>query len=408
MYIPLKTMKFFLSEFEKRLQGYSIKKFGTEDSLINVYLLNDSYAILAQLVGYKAHLCLNAEEMYGHYRNNPYLGFPVEGNTYYSMRIEELTPNDIGFKFNHAKFVRELQQKTNIQFLSVAFSYSRFNSDRKTYWTYAIPDVEADANKRIDKLFPDLNLLERCSTWEGEAYYFIVIELEDIDGHIHRACAYASTKPHAYMIEICKTWIKTGKLKGTAISTGTIEEEIATAFNSWKGVRRQERLEKHLKYFFVEKRFKGHNELYWYAQKVLKDANAGVYSNEERSTYLRPVNKWVSEELVYNIAKKYYNKTYPVIYQHRPFFLKSAKDGQMSYDVFISGINVAIEYQGKQHFEPVDFFGGQESFEQVQARDKLKAKLSIENGIKLVYVNYWEEITPELIINRVGVDLRKK
>ena len=60
-----------------------------------------------------------------------------------------------------------------------------------------------------------------------------------------------------------------------------------------------------------------------------------------------------------------------------------------------------------QHFEPVDFFGGQESFEQVQARDKLKAKLSLENGIKLVYINYWEEITPELIIKRIGIDLRK-
>ena len=79
----------------------------------------------------------------------------------------------------------------------------------------------------------------------------------------------------------------------------------------------------------------------------------------------------------------------------------------MSYDVFISGLNVAIEYQGKQHFEPVEFFGGNEAFESLQARDKLKAKLSAENGIKLVYINCWEEITPDLVIERVGVDLRK-
>lgn len=159
---------------------------------------------------------------------------------------------------------------------------------------------------------------------------------------------------------------------------------MAAAFDSWKGIRRQKRLEEYLKYFFVEKRFKNHNDLFWYSQVILKEANAGKYDYIERSTYLRPINKWVSEELVYNITKKCYNKVYPVIYQHRPFFLRSFKDGQMSYDVFISGLNVAIEYQGKQHFEPVEFFGGKEAFESLQARDKLKAKLSAENGIKLV------------------------
>ena len=78
----------------------------------------------------------------------------------------------------------------------------------------------------------------------------------------------------------------------------------------------------------------------------------------------------------------------------------------MSYDIFISGLNIAIEYQGRQHFEPVAFFGGEEAFEDLQARDKLKAKLSAENGIKLVYINYWEAITPELVIDRIGVDPR--
>ena len=75
----------------------------------------------------------------------------------------------------------------------------------------------------------------------------------------------------------------------------------------------------------------------------------------------------------------------------------------MSYDIFISRLNVAIEYQGKQHFEPVEFFGGREAFEKLQIRDKEKAELSRKHGVKLVYINYWEDITPELIIERVGV-----
>lgn len=73
----------------------------------------------------------------------------------------------------------------------------------------------------------------------------------------------------------------------------------------------------------------------------------------------------------------------------------------MSYDIFISGLNIAIEYQGKQHYEPVEFFGGEEAFHDLQKRDREKAQLSKENGIKLIYINYWEEITPELIREKI-------
>lgn len=73
----------------------------------------------------------------------------------------------------------------------------------------------------------------------------------------------------------------------------------------------------------------------------------------------------------------------------------------MSYDIFISGMNVAIEYQGKQHFEPVEFFGGEESFKETQRRDKEKKHISQLNNIKLVYINYWEDITTELVKKRV-------
>ena len=161
MYIPIKTMKYFLSEFEQRLQGYSVEKKSTPNGLINIYLLNDSLALLVEIVGRKASLCCNAEEMYGDCRKNPYLGFPIEGETYYTLRIEELTPNDIGFKYSNARFIREMQEITRIPFLSTAISYSRFDSDRKSYWYYTVPGVETDANKRIGVLFPELRLQDR-------------------------------------------------------------------------------------------------------------------------------------------------------------------------------------------------------------------------------------------------------
>ena len=73
----------------------------------------------------------------------------------------------------------------------------------------------------------------------------------------------------------------------------------------------------------------------------------------------------------------------------------------MSYDVFVYGEKIAFEYQGKQHFEPVEYFGGKEHFEEQRKRDELKLKLSKENGIVLIYVNYWEDISTEAIREKV-------
>ena len=79
----------------------------------------------------------------------------------------------------------------------------------------------------------------------------------------------------------------------------------------------------------------------------------------------------------------------------------------MSYDVYICGLKTAIEYQGKQHFEPVEYFGGKEHYERQVERDKLKLEISEANGVKLIYINYWEDVTPDLIIEKVGVAPQK-
>lgn len=234
-----------------------------------------------------------------------------------------------------------------------------------------------------------------------ETYHFIVLELTDTSGAISRGVAYTLQKPHQYVNKICDKWIKTGKIASNAINNGIVERALNAAFKSWKGVRKQIRLEEHLKYFTVVQNADDLADVYGHQRDILEAANRGEYKDEIRISYLRPVNKWTSEELVYKIIKKHYKG--PVIYQYRPAFLKNPDGGQLSYDVFISELNVAVEYQGKQHFEPVEFFGGAKAFESVQLRDKLKAQLSRENGVKLVYINYWEEITPELIFDKIGI-----
>lgn len=49
-----------------------------------------------------------------------------------------------------------------------------------------------------------------------------------------------------------------------------------------------------------------------------------------------------------------------------------------------------IEYNGKQHYEPIDFFGGEEGYIKTIKRDKTKRKMLHERGIQLIAIPYNE------------------
>ena len=72
-----------------------------------------------------------------------------------------------------------------------------------------------------------------------------------------------------------------------------------------------------------------------------------------------------------------------IIYQARPNFLK----GQ-TFDFYFPKYNLAIEYQGEQHFFPIKFFGGEEQFKKNLSYDKRKNFLSTQNNCKILYFSY--------------------
>ena len=47
-----------------------------------------------------------------------------------------------------------------------------------------------------------------------------------------------------------------------------------------------------------------------------------------------------------------------------------------------------IEYDGKQHFEPIEFYGGEKHFEETKIRDSIKNQYCFENKIKLLRLKY--------------------
>lgn len=62
--------------------------------------------------------------------------------------------------------------------------------------------------------------------------------------------------------------------------------------------------------------------------------------------------------------------------------------GKQRIDIYMSKYKIGIEYQGEQHFHPIDIFKGEEGFKVLQIRDRLKLEKCIENNVKLFYINY--------------------
>jgi hypothetical protein len=102
---------------------------------------------------------------------------------------------------------------------------------------------------------------------------------------------------------------------------------------------------------------------------------------------------WVSEtELFYLLKEEFVTE---IVQQHgKPKWL-----GRQHVDIWFPDYGIGIEYQGLQHDQPIDFFGGEIGFESNKKRDERKKKLFIENGCILIEVrsNYEFKLLVEQI-----------
>ena len=57
---------------------------------------------------------------------------------------------------------------------------------------------------------------------------------------------------------------------------------------------------------------------------------------------------------------------------------------------------MCIEYNGNQHYKPVNFFGGYKKYEEIKIRDDIKKKYCNDNNIKLLIIKSDENILDKL------------
>ena len=100
-------------------------------------------------------------------------------------------------------------------------------------------------------------------------------------------------------------------------------------------------------------------------------------SHGERNT-----QKWLEKHQIKYIPQKTYD---------------DCKDKKvLPFDFYLPDYNVCIEYQGEQHYRPVEYFGGEKQFEIQQKHDQIKRNYCKHNNIKLLEIPYWEDIEKAL------------
>lgn len=76
-------------------------------------------------------------------------------------------------------------------------------------------------------------------------------------------------------------------------------------------------------------------------------------------------------------------------------------NGIPKYDFFLPQYNILIEYDGEQHFNEIENWGGKEGLIQRQQRDKIKNQYAIQHNYKLIRIPYlyYNNITIQDLLN---------
>jgi very-short-patch-repair endonuclease/DNA-directed RNA polymerase subunit RPC12/RpoP len=138
--------------------------------------------------------------------------------------------------------------------------------------------------------------------------------------------------------------------------------------------------------------------------RVKKSLNSIVRCEECRKLKLRAPSSKAARDIGIWMSEKF------LVEKEKAFeWLLDAKKpkGRFKLDYFLPQHNVAIEYDGEQHFKPC-FTSRWESVDKVKYRDLLKKFLCEKHGIHTIHFSYDEPITKEYVLMKIYAELNGK
>jgi len=127
--------------------------------------------------------------------------------------------------------------------------------------------------------------------------------------------------------------------------------------------------------------------------------------NQEQEKYMKDIEhemvldhkmptRWKSEQEMFRII----HQMFPDAIFH---YENKGWLGDQHLDVYVPSKNLAFEYQGRQHFKSIAFFGGEDDFNYLSALDSNKRKLCEQNNVRLIEWSFADPLTTEVLKNKL-------
>ena len=121
-----------------------------------------------------------------------------------------------------------------------------------------------------------------------------------------------------------------------------------------------------------------------------------------RFGYPKVGQQWVTETTLYKRVCVLFSD-YKVSHHYRGAELEG-----LELDIWLPDLRVGIEYQGQQHYTPVEHWGGSAGLKKRMANDRKKRRLCKDLGYHLVEIKYTEEISERLVRKKISQVIGKQ
>lgn len=109
---------------------------------------------------------------------------------------------------------------------------------------------------------------------------------------------------------------------------------------------------------------------------ILKQVNCPVCDMRQKSKGEETINRYLTE--------------HGFAFERQKIFDGCQNVFSLKFDFYIPSLNVCIEYDGEQHFRPIEWFGGIEAYNKNVERDKIKDKFCYDNNIQLLRIAFYD------------------
>ncbi|OHQ28951.1 MULTISPECIES: hypothetical protein [Staphylococcus] len=198
--------------------------------------------------------------------------------------------------------------------------------------------------------------------------------------------------PKAYLHPIIKSYLKKGQ---SIIESIQFKDNICFRCN---------KTTPSLVYSSNDSKFRQYHGWYIDQVQIENDLDNDIYGKEaenilrEEYGVAKIGEGWISETMMFRIVEDIF-EDYECERHCRPNFLEG-----LEIDIYVPELKLGFEYNGIQHYKPVDHWGGEESLKKQQVRDKRKQQLCDQNDVKLIIIKYDEQLSKDLILSKIPVE----